>query len=217
MRSDSVDHGRIRGDGSTRIVTTVSSTREFPASEDTAMTITSAPRPADTRPRPADYRPRPADTRARARRVEDVIGTVASWLAAHSVTALRISLGLVIFGFGALKYFPGASPAEPLVMRTVDALTFGLVSGTPAVVATAVVETLIGLTLITGIGLRVGLVALAGTLLGWMSPLLLFPGDLFPGGLPTLEAQYVLKDLILGAAAAVVAARALGARYVRDR
>ena len=181
------------------------------------MTVTRVPRPTDTRRRPAENRPGPAVTRARTRRVEEVIDPIASWLAAHSVTALRISLGLIILGFGAVKYFPGASPAEPLVMRTVDALTFGLVSGTPAVVATAVVETLIGLTLITGIGLRVGLVALAGTLLGWMSPLLLFPGDLFPGGLPTLEAQYVLKDLVLGAAAAVVAARALGARYVRDR
>ena len=147
----------------------------------------------------------------------DPLTRVASWLAAHSVTALRISLGLVILGFGALKYVPGASPAEPLVMRTVDALTFGLVSGTPAVVATAVVETVIGLILVTGIGLRAGLVLLAGTLLGWMSPLVLFFGDLFPGGLPTLEAQYVLKDAILAAAAAVVAARALGARYVISR
>ena len=50
-----------------------------------------------------------------------------------------------------------------------------------------------------------------------MSPLLLFPGDLFPGGLPTLEAQYVFKDLVLGAAGAVVAARVPGARYFRDR
>ena len=95
------------------------------------MTVTSAPRPTDTRPHPAETRPRPAVTRARARRIEEVIGPIASWLAAHSVTALRISLGLIILGFGALKYFPGASPAEPLVMRTVDALSFGLVSGTP--------------------------------------------------------------------------------------
>jgi hypothetical protein len=139
---------------------------------------------------------------------------LAAWLAAHSVTALRVSLGLIILGFGALKYVPGASPAEPLVMRTVDTLTLGLVSGTPAVVATAVLETFIGLTLITGIGLRVGLVALAGALVGMMSPLVLFFGDMFPGYLPTLEAQYVLKDIILAAAAAVVAARNLGARYV---
>jgi hypothetical protein len=161
-----------------------------------------------TRPAPA----RPAGHNAAVR--ADPLARAGSWLAAHSVTALRISLGLVILGFGALKYVPGASPAEPLVMRTVDALSFGLVSGTPAVVATAVVETVIGLILVTGVGLRAGLVLLAGTLLGWMSPLVLFFGDLFPGGLPTLEAQYVLKDIILATAAAVVAARALGARYV---
>jgi len=158
----------------------------------------------------AAYRPRRAP-------VETLLGRATAWLAAHSVTALRVSLGLVILGFGALKYFPGASPAEGLVMRTVDTLTLGVVSGTPAVVATAVVETFIGLTLITGIGLRVGLVVLAGALVGMMSPLVLFFGDMFPGYVPTLEAQYVLKDVILATAAAVVAARALGARYVLGR
>jgi hypothetical protein len=146
-----------------------------------------------------------------------VSARLTAWLAAHSVTALRVSLGLIILGFGALKYVPGASPAEPLVLRTVDTLSLGLVSGTPAVVATAVLETFIGLTLITGIGLRVGLVALAGALVGMMSPLVLFFGDMFPGYLPTLEAQYVLKDIILAAAAAVVAARTLGARYILPR
>jgi hypothetical protein len=51
------------------------------------MTVTSAPRPTDTRPRPADNRPGPAVTRGRTRRIEEVIGPIASWLAAHSVTA----------------------------------------------------------------------------------------------------------------------------------
>ena len=136
-----------------------------------------------------------------------------SWLAAHSVTLLRISLGLVILGFGVLKFFPGVSPAEPLVMRTVDTLTLGLLTGTPAVVATAVVETVLGLILLTGKGLRIGLVLMAGWLLGIMAPVVLFFGDLFPGFVPTLEAQYVLKDIIVAAAGAVVAAQALGARY----
>ena len=145
---------------------------------------------------------------------DDLVHRIAVWLAAHSVTALRISLGLVILGFGALKFIPGASPAEDLVMRTTDVLTFGVVSGTAAVVATAILETLIGFTLLTGIGLRVGLVAMTGWLTGIMMPVVLFPADMFPGFLPTLEAQYVLKDVILVAAAAVVAAKALGARYV---
>ena len=109
---------------------------------------------------------------------------VAQWLAAHSITLLRISLGLVFLGFGVLKFFPGASPAEALVIRTVDALTLGLVSGTPALVMTAAMETFIGLTLITGRGLRAGLVVLAGAMVGIMSPLVLFYSDLFPGGLP---------------------------------
>lgn len=140
------------------------------------------------------------------------VGRIAGWLAAHSVTALRISLGIVIAGFGSLKFVPGASPAEDLVMQTTQALTFGVVSGTTAVVITAVLETFIGLTLLTGRGLRAGLVVMAGWLVGIMAPVALFPGEMFPGGLPTLAAQYVLKDVILIAAWAVVAARVLAGR-----
>ncbi len=148
--------------------------------------------------------------------LDRVLAAAAAWLTAHSITALRVSLGLVFLGFGVLKFIPGASPAEELVMRTIDTLTLGMVSGTAAVVMTAVLETFIGLTLVTGIALRAGLVVLAGSLVGIMSPIVLFAGDLFPGGVPTLEAQYVLKDIILAVAGAVVAARALGARYVLD-
>jgi putative oxidoreductase len=142
------------------------------------------------------------------------LSRIAETLTAHSIDWLRISLGLVILGFGALKYFPGASPAEDLVQRTTDVLTFGIVNGTAASVGTALLETFIGLSLLTGVGLRLGLAAMAGWLVGIMTPVVLFAGDMFPDGLPTLEAQYVLKDVILAAAAAVVAARVLGARYV---
>jgi putative oxidoreductase len=141
---------------------------------------------------------------------------IATRLAAHGVDILRISLGLVIAGFGTLKFFPGVSPAEPLVTRAVDLLTFGAVTGRTAMVATAIVECAVGLALIIGRYLRVGLVLLGGCVLGWMSPLVLFPGDLFARGGPTLDAQYILKDLVLGAAGLVVAAKALGARMVLD-
>ncbi len=135
-----------------------------------------------------------------------------AFLSRYSITWLRVSLGLVIVGFGGLKSFPGASPAASLVVPTTRMLTFGLVTGRSAMVATALLECFIGLTLLTGIGLRVGLVAMAGWLVGIMSPVVLMPGTLFPHGLPTIEAQYVLKDITLAAAGAVVAARALGAR-----
>lgn len=160
----------------------------------TTLTVRPAVRPASTSLRPIDR--------------------VAQRLAAHGIDILRISLGLVIAGFGALKFFPGVSPAEPLVTKAVHLLTFGLVNGQTAMVATAIVECAVGLSLITGRFLRAGLVVLAGCVLGWMSPLVLFPGDLFTGDGPTLAAQYILKDIVLGAAGLVVAAKALGARVV---
>jgi putative oxidoreductase len=148
--------------------------------------------------------------------VQRATDRISGWLARYSIPVLRISLGLVILGFGALKFIPGASPAEDLVMRTVDTLTLGVVSGRPAVLVTAVTEVLIGAILISGAFLRFGLLVVAGWLIGIMSPLVLFFSDMFPAGGPTLEAQYVLKDIVLGAAALVVAARAMGARLVRE-
>ena len=56
---------------------------------------------------------------------------VADWLGRRSVDILRVSLGLIFLGFGVLKFFPGASPAEALVMRTVDTFTFGIIHGRP--------------------------------------------------------------------------------------
>ncbi len=60
---------------------------------------------------------------------------------------------------------------------------------------------------------------LAAQLVGILSPLLIEPGRLFSGphGAPTLEGQYVLKDLILVAAGMVIAAGTFrGGRLVRD-
>ena len=140
--------------------------------------------------------------------------SVAGWLGRHSVDILRISLGLIFLGFGVLKFFPGASPAEALVMRTVDTLTLGIVHGRSAVLLTAAMECFIGITLVSGRFLRTGLLVLGFSLVGIMSPLVLFFGDLFPGT-PTLEAQYVLKDVVLAAAGLVVAAKALTVMPVR--
>jgi uncharacterized membrane protein YphA (DoxX/SURF4 family) len=144
----------------------------------------------------------------------------ARWLARHSVDLLRISLGLVFFGFGVLKFFPGVSPAESLASETFAILTFGLVPQGVAMILIAALETTIGLLLISGRGLRLALALLAVQMVGILSPLVLLPGEMFrtdPLG-PTLAGQYVIKDIILGAAVLVVAAKALGAdMVVRDR
>jgi uncharacterized membrane protein YphA (DoxX/SURF4 family) len=141
---------------------------------------------------------------------------IAGWLARHSIDVLRVSVGLVFLGFGALKFFPGVSPAEDLVVRTIDTLSLGIVTGQGALILTAVMECFIGITLITGKLLKLGLLVLGGSLVGIMSPLVLFYADMFPGA-PTLEAQYVFKDIVLVAAGLVIAARALGARLTPEQ
>jgi uncharacterized membrane protein YphA (DoxX/SURF4 family) len=146
---------------------------------------------------------------------DNIVTGLAAWLAKHSIGILRVSLGMVFLAFGVLKFFPDASPAQALVERTLDTLTFGLLSGERALLVTAVAECFIGLTLVTGRLVKAGLVVLAGSLVGIMSPLVLFFGDLFPGT-PTLEAQYVFKDIVLAAAGLVIAARTLGARLVPE-
>ncbi len=144
---------------------------------------------------------------------------VAEWLAQHSVGLLRVSLGLVFLGFGVLKFVPGLSPAEPLAGRTLDILTLGLVPERIGLVMIAGLESLIGVLLLTGIGLRIALALLAIELIGILSPLVLLPGDMFRSFpfAPTLAGQYVLKDVVVAAAGLVVAARTLGARMVVDR
>ena len=145
-----------------------------------------------------------------------VIERAAGLLAAHSVTVLRVSLGVVFLAFGFFKFFPGASPAEDLAVATIEALTFGMVKGSSALLLTAITETVIGLTLTTGRFLKIGVLVLAGALVGIMSPLVLFPAQMWAENGPTLVGQYVFKDVVLAAGAMVVAAHALGARMRRS-
>lgn len=151
---------------------------------------------------------------------DDRTDIVPSRLTRHSVTALRISMGAVYFGFGILKYFPGVSPAQDLALATTHLLTFGLVPAvvpnSVAMVLIATLECVIGLLLITGRWLRLAISLLAVQLAGILSPIVLLMGRMFAGpyNMPTLEGQYVLKDVILLAAAMVIASTVYSPRQV---
>jgi uncharacterized membrane protein YkgB len=143
---------------------------------------------------------------------------VSTWLTEHSVTLLRASLGIVFLGFGLLKFIPDASPAEDIATRVMSLLTFGLVPESVGIVMVALIETGIGLTFLTGRFMCVGLALLSIALIGIMAPMVLFPQDLLTDSLaPTLEGQYVFKDVVLAASGLVVALRERGARLILDR
>ena len=140
------------------------------------------------------------------------------WLVLHSITILRVCLGLVFIGFGILKFFPGISPIESLATRTTVILTMGMFTGHNAMDFVAALECIIGICFITGRFLRVGVWLMAAQMIGAMSPVLLFPGELFSGPhhAPSLAAQYILKDIILIAAGMVVASTWTGAQIIAE-
>jgi putative oxidoreductase len=158
----------------------------------------------------------PGGANARLRAVEEACHR---WLIAHSIAILRVSLGAVFLAFGVLKFFPGVSPAQNLVERTSDILMLGLVPGGVALVLVATTECIIGLCLISGRAMRGAVYLLGIQLIGILSPLVLLTGRLFhgPHGAPTLEGQYVLKDLIIVGAALVMAATVSGGRLTSER
>ena len=140
------------------------------------------------------------------------------WVAEHGVTVLRISVGIIFFWFGVLKFFPRLSPAEDLAARTIAALSFGIVKPAVSVPLIATWECLIGLSLITGQFVRIALVTMFAHMCGTVTPLVLFPHETWTH-VPyaaTLEGQYILKNMVLVSAAFVVYASVHARELARD-
>lgn len=140
--------------------------------------------------------------------------TLTRWMARNGVTLLRYSLGIVFLWFGVLKFFPGLSPAQNLAGQTIEVLTFEVITADLAVILLAMWETVIGIGLITGIFLRATLFLLWVQMLGTITPLFIFPEltfQVFPYA-PTLEGQYIIKNIVLVSAGIVIGATVRGGR-----
>jgi uncharacterized membrane protein YphA (DoxX/SURF4 family) len=134
---------------------------------------------------------------------------ITGFMARYGLTFLRIALGIVFFWFGALKLFPGLSPAEDLVVETVTFIPENIF-----LPVLAVWEMLIGLGLIFGVFMRVTLLLLFLQMPGTMLPLVVKPDAVwtsFPFGL-TLEGQYIVKNLVLIGAGLVLGGTVRGGR-----
>ncbi|GAA3034268.1 hypothetical protein GCM10020229_52190 [Kitasatospora albolonga] len=124
---------------------------------------------------------------------------------------LRASAAVVFLWFGIPKFVPGLSPAESLVSRTTEALTFGLVRGHMACVLVAVLEVAIAVLLLSGRLPRLTGLVFLGHMAGTATPLLLFPAETWTAPMVgTLEGQYIVKNLVL--VATVVSGLVLTAR-----
>ncbi|MGB5529376.1 MAG: DoxX family protein [Ignavibacteriaceae bacterium] len=134
---------------------------------------------------------------------------ITGWMANYGLLILRISLGIVFFWFGMLKFFKGLSPAEELVRNTVYFIDPDIF-----IPILAAWESLIGLGLITGKFLRITILLLFLQMPGTALPLIILPATVwtvFPYGL-TLEGQYIVKNLVLIGAGLVIGATVRGGK-----
>lgn len=130
---------------------------------------------------------------------EIIIPSLRRW----GVPALRISLATVFIWFGALKIL-GVSPVADLVASTVY-----WVDPDWLVPALGVVEVLVGLGLALNRWIRAVLLILAVQMAGTFLVFLVLPDLTFQDGNPlklTVEGEFILKNLVLLAAAMVVGA-----------
>jgi uncharacterized membrane protein YphA (DoxX/SURF4 family) len=98
------------------------------------------------------------------------------WMAKHAITFIRLSIGILFFWFGILKFFPGLSPAEDLATKTIDTITFGLFSQQVIIIGLALLETFIGIALIFKLFLRETLLLLFIQMIGTIYTCYSVPG-----------------------------------------
>ena len=151
-------------------------------------------------------------------RYEQIEIKIVNWMGRSGIFLLRISMGIVFFWFGFLKFFPGISPAEGLATRTIETLSFGILTPTVSIIILAVWESLIGLGFLSGKFLRETLILLFLQMLGTITPLFLFPHEAFTAipYAPTLEGQYIIKNLVLISAGLVIGGTLRGAKLAED-
>lgn len=135
--------------------------------------------------------------------------SVIKWMSKNGFVLLRVSLGIVFFWFGFLKFFPGVSPAQELAIRTISVMTFGILPDLVIINGLALWEVLIGIGLISGKFMRETLILLFLQMAGTFMPVFLFPEEVFTQFpyAPTLECQYIIKNIVIISAGIVLGGR----------
>jgi uncharacterized membrane protein YkgB len=118
----------------------------------------------------------------------------------------RVALFIVFFWFGILKLF-SLSPATPLA-EALTAQTVGLQYFDILFKGLSIVECLIGVLFLVPKATRIVIPLLFIHMAVVCAPLVLLPGEVWTGFLvPTLEGQYIIKNVVIVAVAIGIAAQ----------
>ncbi len=127
------------------------------------------------------------------------------WAGIHAVSFSKFALFFVYFYFGAIKVFFESGAANPLVVALLDK-TMPFFPPDAFLITFGIFEMIIGLLFIIPKGERFGLILLALHMLTTIMPFFMLPSFTWNGWVPTLEGQYILKNILIVALALVVLA-----------
>ena len=136
----------------------------------------------------------------------EVDQTIIAFFRRAFLPVARVALFVVFFWFGALKLFdlsPASPLAEALTVQTVGMQYFGILFK-----VLAVVECVIGMLFLVPRATRVVIPLLLIHMIVVCSPLVLVPQQVWTGFLvPSLEGQYIIKNVVIVAVAIGIAAQ----------
>ena len=136
---------------------------------------------------------------------DEIDSKISTFMERWGILAVRISFGIIFIWFGILKPL-GISSAEPLVLATVPWLP--VFEGETWVAIIGWWEVLIGVAFLFKRTIRIAIGLLALQMVGTFLPLIMFPEITFQAGYfpygPTMEGQYIIKNLMIISAALVV-------------
>lgn len=122
-----------------------------------------------------------------------------------SLPAAHIALFIVFFWFGALKVI-GSSPANPLVASLLEQ-TLPFITFNQFIVFFGLYEMVIGLTFLIPHLERLAVALLVPHMITTILPLILLPSVTWQGlFVPSLEGQYIIKNVVIIALAIALAA-----------
>ena len=138
---------------------------------------------------------------------EKIDTLIISLMSKFGISAIRLSFAIIFIWFGILKPF-GLSAAEGLVIATVDWMPFFNPQQWLAIIGWW--EVLIGITFLFKKTTRVAIGLLYLQMLGTFLPLVILSEVTFQNGgsiyLPTMEGQYIIKNIMIMSAALIVGA-----------
>ncbi|HEX8269564.1 MAG TPA: DoxX family membrane protein [Flavobacterium sp.] len=143
--------------------------------------------------------------------------TKPTFIERQGMDILRISVGIVFFWFGFLKFFGSTSPAEEIASRTISTITFDLMHANLSMPLLAMLECIIGLGLLTKKYMRFVIPLLYFQMAGAVLPLFIFLDDSWTKAfVPTLLGQYIIKNCILISAGIVLGVVSKGGKLIAD-